>query len=126
MTRFALPLCLLLALPATAQEEGDVDEGLGLMQEGGRMLLRGLIDELGPALEEMEGMSQEMRAAIQALASDMGPALRETIRLIDEIGYYEGPEVLPNGDIVIRRKEDAPPYERPEDAPAPPPEEIEL
>ena len=90
------------------------------------MLLRGLIDELGPALEEMEGMSQEMRAAIQALASDMGPALRETIRLIDEIGYYEGPEVLPNGDIVIRRKEDAPPYERPEDAPAPPPEEIEL
>ena len=38
------------------------------------------------------------------------PAMEELSRLMDDIGNYEmPPERLPNGDILIRRKADAPP-----------------
>ena len=95
------------------------------MREGSRLILRGLIDELGPAIEGMEDMSDEMRDALSSLTSEMGPAMRDLLDLIDEIGNYDAPEVLDNGDILIRRKPDAPPYvapDRPDDAPQDAPE----
>ena len=110
---FALALAATLAGPLAAQDTPG-DEGFDLMQEGSRLILRGLLDELGPALEDMEALSDEMREALQDLTSDMGPALREIMGLIDEVGHYEVPEVLDNGDIIIRRKPDAPPYTSPE------------
>jgi hypothetical protein len=82
----ALTLCLGLALPAAAQEvpgEGgttDMDEGFSLLEEGTRLLLRGLLSEMEPALRELQGALQNLDA-------------------------YHPPEVLPNGDILIRRKE---------------------
>jgi hypothetical protein len=84
-----LALVLVFALPAAAQEpEGDVEEGLDLFSEGTRLLLRGLMDEVGPALRE----------------------LRETLGGIDD---YHAPEVLPNGDIIIRRRTPLVPEETP-------------
>ncbi|KAA9009912.1 hypothetical protein [Histidinibacterium aquaticum] len=121
----AAALTFSVALPAAAQEDEEMNEGFSLMEEGSRLVLRGLVEELGPAIDQMEGLSEEMRDSVRALASEMGPAIRDMVRLIDQAQYYEGPEVLPNGDIIIRRKPDAPPYERPEDAPEPG-EEIEL
>ncbi|SLN47398.1 hypothetical protein [Roseisalinus antarcticus] len=111
-----IPLALIAALavnvpaPVTAQEE---DDGFSLMEEGGRLILRGLMEELGPALEDLEDLPDEMRTAIEALASEAGPAIMEVMRMIDEIRYYEAPEILDNGDIILRRKPDAPPYEAP-------------
>lgn len=99
MTRLAkYPLILALtALPAAAQEEGsDMSEGLNLLSEGTRLLLRGLVDEMEPALKELEG-------------------------LVDDLNAYHPPEVLPNGDIIIRRR--TPIDETPEIEPG---EEIEL
>ena len=41
------------------------------------------------------------------------PMLAELSALIDDVSMYEMPEILPNGDIIIRRRppepEDAPP-----------------
>jgi hypothetical protein len=82
----ALTLCLGLALPAAAQEAGeeggatDMDEGFSLLEEGTRLLLRGLMAEMEPALRDLQGALQNLDA-------------------------YHPPEVLPNGDILIRRKE---------------------
>lgn len=125
MKRIALAaaVSLFVAAPALAQDEdGEVREGFNLMEEGSRLILRGLMEELGPALDEMEGLSGEMRDSVEALVSEMGPAIRQLIRLVDEARYYEPPEVLSNGDIIIRRKPDAPDYEPPEELP----DEIEL
>ncbi len=56
-----------------------MSEGLDLLSEGTRLLLEGLVDELGPALEGLrEGLS--------------------------DLNAYHPPEMLPNGDIIIRRK----------------------
>lgn len=109
----ALALVATLASPLAAQDS-DAEEGFDLMREGSRLILRGLIEEMGPAIEGMEDMSDEMADALRNLTTEMGPALRDLVELVDEIGHYEAPEVLDNGDIIIRRKPDAPPYEAPE------------
>jgi hypothetical protein len=74
----------LSVLPALAQDGDEADsdqmsEGLQLLQDGTRMLLEGLMQEIGPALKDLEGK-------------------------IDDLNAYYPPEVLPNGDIIIRRK----------------------
>ncbi len=90
MTRMiALLLCIAAAGPAAAQQTpsprpdsgtGDsLREGLGLMEQGTRRLLEGLLREFGSAVEGLE------------------EALRD-------LSAYHPPEVLPNGDIIIRRR----------------------
>ncbi|SIO31415.1 hypothetical protein SAMN05444722_1381 [Rhodovulum sp. ES.010] len=109
-------LCLALALAATplpAQDdgpdtgrEGEMREGMELLGEGMRLFFRGLGEELEPALRE--------------LAENMEPALKRLMQIVDDFDAYEMPERLPNGDIIIRRKPDAP-------APEPLPEgEVEI
>ena len=69
----------LLAVPAAAEEDG-LREGFSLLQEGTRMMLRGLMAELEPGLRELQDR-------------------------IGDLSAYHPPEILPNGDILIRRKE---------------------
>jgi hypothetical protein len=85
----------LSALPAAAQE-ADVEEGMDLLSEGTRLLLRGLLAEMEPALRDLRGA-------------------------LDGLNAYHPPEMLPNGDIIIRRK-------TPEEIEATPPDgdEIEI
>ncbi len=75
--RFAFALTLFLALPAMA-EEGSEPEG-NLFDEGMRNLLDRFLADIDPALE----------------------ALREGL---SDLNSYHAPEILPNGDIIIRRK----------------------
>lgn len=62
-----------------------------------------------PVLAEndmMEGLAgQLLRGLIDRITEDIGP-LSEAI---PEIPGYHLPEVLPNGDIIIRRKRELPP-----------------
>lgn len=89
----ALAICA-LAAPAPSDalaQEGDITpdaplfEGLDELAEGMRRLLDGIQDDVAPL---MEGLSEQLRG----------------------LNAYHPPEVLPNGDIIIRRKtpEDAP------------------
>lgn len=106
-------------------EEGEIGEGFSLMEEGARLMFRGIMREMQPAIEDFEGMAKEIQPALEMLASEMGPALMELMRKLDNVRYYEAPEVLPNGDIIIRRRDDAPPYD-PDSPMIEPGEEIEL
>jgi len=98
-----LTLCLTLALaaptPLFAQDaQADPDEGLSLMERGLRQLFEGLMADMEPALGEMAQAVKEME-----------PMLRQLAKLIGDVRYYDPPERLENGDIIIRRKEGAPP-----------------
>ena len=90
MTRHLLTPALIVALglvaplaapgPAAAQSSTDeTEEGLDLLGEGARRLLEGLSEDLSPLLEQLQDQLEGLQA-------------------------YEAPEVLPNGDIIIRRK----------------------
>ncbi|MBU2993900.1 hypothetical protein Q4555_11295 [Octadecabacter sp. 1_MG-2023] len=110
MKHFILAVCLCLPLPALAEEEGDFEEGFSLMEEGAKLLFRGFMNEVEPTLDEFSDLAGELEPALEMLASEMGPALLEMIQTLDSVRYYDTPEVLPNGDIIIRRKPDAPDF----------------
>lgn len=66
---------LFAAYPSFAED----DRGRDLMAEALRLFMKGLLEEMEPAVDGLEG-------------------------LLDDLGAYHAPEVLPNGDIIIRRK----------------------
>lgn len=102
----ALPVALMLAAaPTSAQEEGEgMDEGRSLMEEGARLFWEGIRREMGPALEGLREQTEEMEPALRDFAERMGPALADLMGKIGDLSAYHPPEVLPNGDIIIRRK----------------------
>src|SRR6056297_2535823 len=112
----ALALAL-IPFGAMAQE----DRGTSLMEEGAKLFFRGLMDEMEPALRELEGLAEDIEPAIRSFAEEMGPALRDLMTQVEDWSAYEPPVVLPNGDILLKRKEDAPPLDD-----LPPPEEGEV
>jgi len=75
------------------------------------------MNEMEPAIDDLKGMMEEFGPAMQLFADEMGPVLSEMLSKIDDIKYYEQPEFLPNGDIIIRRSPDAPAWEAPDPAP---------
>jgi hypothetical protein len=91
-------LCLTVAAPAAAQDNGDTERGFDLLREGSRMILEGLMDDMRPMLEEARPFFEE----------EMLPFLESLGSLIDDLSAYEMPERLPNGDIIIRRSPDHP------------------
>lgn len=104
-----VPARLAVADHAPAPQAQD---GPGLMQRGADLLFRQFLDEIGPKLDEMQDGLAEALAALEPLLRDLGA-------LIDDLSRYEAPVILPNGDILIRRRPDAPP-------PSPPGATIEL
>lgn len=92
MFRLLIPLAV-IAAPAFAQDTPE-PEGRDLMSEALRLFTRGFLQEMEPAMDNFSA-------------------------LLDNLDAYHAPEVLPNGDIIIRRK-------TPLDAEDSVPEEIEL
>ncbi|MEM7060780.1 MAG: hypothetical protein AAF557_24635 [Pseudomonadota bacterium] len=119
---FAVLLAGTATVPALAEPPADENpsDGKGLS---------GLLEKFGPQIEELTREMQEdglrdlweqLEPQLEDLQREMEPAWQETLKLMDRFRAmdnprnYQLPEVLPNGDIIIRRREDAPPYEAPE------------
>ena len=99
MRPIALALALTLAAtPAMAQQVPSTPE-LRLPEQLDRDLRR-FMDKMKPLLDE----------TFEAF---------ENLPDIDSLEHYQMPEVLPNGDIIIRRRPDAPPYEAAPEKPEP-------
>lgn len=108
-------VALLAASPAVAQDAeappeipspdaAEPENGLSLMEEGAKLFLRGIMNEMEPALRELEGMANELEPALRDFAEQMGPALRDLFAEVEDWSAYHPPEVMPNGDIILRRK----------------------
>ncbi len=121
MTRL-IPLALAAALaaaPALAQEAA---EEPSLFQRGTELMFRGLLEEMAPPLEELAQLTGQAAPVIEALVDEFGPAIAEVASQIDSITYYEAPAIQPNGDVLMRRRADAPAYVPPAPAEEPAPE----
>ena len=72
----------------------------------------------GAAGSDDRPLSERLDEAFRDLMEQMRPALDELLETlevfegIDDFKHYQRPEILPNGDIIIRRREDAPPLPR--------------
>lgn len=94
-------LVLFFALTfATAVSAQSSDDAPSLMERGAQLLLEGILKELEPALDGFEDMAPQLRD----FAARMGPALVEMLDEVKDWSRYHPPEMLPNGDIIIRRK----------------------
>jgi len=102
-----------LVAPVFAQES-EIEEGMSLIEQGALLFFRGVMSEMEPAIEDFKGIADELAPALRLVFEDMGPALIELMQQIDDIEYYQTPEILPNGDIILRRREDAPDYAPPD------------
>ena len=70
---------------------------------------RGMEAVLDNVLREMQPTFDDMARGLDHARNTFGPALNDLGTLVDDIGNYQAPERLPNGDILIRRRADAPP-----------------
>jgi hypothetical protein len=111
MKRLIATTCLVasLSLPAAAQDS-ETEQGLTLMEQGARLMMRGLMSEIAPALDGLRGSVEEAGPVLGDLIREMGPGLVRFFGEVDDIRHYELPQFLPNGDIILRRKPDAPRY----------------
>lgn len=114
-----------MSLPAyvgLAQDQND--RGLSLMERGAQMFMEGILKEMEPALKEFEGFAEDIAPALRQFAQEMGPKLTELLEEVEDWSAYDAPEILPNGDIIIRRKPDHP--MAPPETPTEPAPQIEL
>ena len=122
MRHAALLTALLLAAPLAAQEtpapdapeEAERSLGSTLIEEGARLFLRGLIEEMEPGLEQLSRGFDEIAPILGTFLYEMGPALTEILNQVDSLANYGPPELLPDGNILIPRRPDAPEWVPPE------------
>ncbi len=90
---FILTAMLVMApVPALAQEEeNNLSRGAELLREGMGLMLEGMLEEMRPLSED--------------LADGWAEGWAKLVELLADFSAYEVPVVLPNGDILIRRKE---------------------
>lgn len=103
-------LALLLAAPLPVAAQTDAPsgaepeappEGQGEMEQGLRLFFDGLRDELEPGLRGLGDLARDAAPLLQGLQDRLGT-------VVDDLDAYEAPEILPNGDILIRRREPLP------------------
>lgn len=89
----------LLASPVAADEKG-----FSLMEEGAKLFFKGIIQEMEPAMDDLQSFADQLEPSVKQFVEQMGPALGELMGKIDDINAYHPPEILPNGDIILRKK----------------------
>lgn len=89
----ALAFCVGLAGPAAAEDEDT--------------------SPLLPDSQELRELGRLAERWMQDFAAEVAPMVERLQALIDDLDSYEAPEMLPNGDIIIRRRNDAPPLANP-------------
>lgn len=114
MKRFALGISLTAALAAPLRAQEAEEDGPTLMERGAQMFFEGLMQEMEPALDDLRGMAEDIEPAFREFWSEMGPAFAQLLGQIDDLSNYHAPEMLPNGDIIIRRKTPLEPEAAPE------------
>ena len=92
-------LCL-ISPPVLAEES----EGKSLMERGAELFFEGLRQEMSPTLDSLRSFADDVGPSMHSFLVEMGPALAEIARDIQDWAAYHPPEMLPNGDIIIRKK----------------------
>ena len=101
-----LPVLALIAALTVPQAQAEENRGRTLMEQGLELFFEGLRDEMEPALNDLRALADDFGPQMGAFLRQMGPALAEILDEVEDWSRYEMPEMLPNGDIIIRRKPD--------------------
>ncbi|MBO9449328.1 hypothetical protein J7426_03605 [Tropicibacter sp. R16_0] len=96
---------LLMTTSLQAQDTGSEPDEKSLMEQGAELFFKGLRQEMEPALESMLEMAEQFGPSMLSFLEEMGPALADLVDEVQDWSAYHAPEMLPNGDIIIRKKQ---------------------
>lgn len=105
----AFLLCLAMTMPASAhvlEESPPLPEDSTPLVDLFERMLRGFMREAEPHMRELE-------RGLEALEPELDRFLQQLRGMVE----YHPPEVLPNGDIIIRRRQPDDEDKEPSDAP---------
>lgn len=95
---------MVLALALAAGGAQAQEDGSDKMRDGLDLFLDGLQEELAPALRGLSELADEAGPALRQFLQEMGPAFADLLGEVQDWSLYHPPEILPNGDIIIRRR----------------------
>ena len=95
---------LVLSVAATVAVAEEDSSGRSLMEEGLELFFKGLQDEMAPTLEGLQSFMDEIGPGVQGFLQEMGPKLGAVFSKVEDWSQYHAPEMLPNGDIILRKK----------------------
>ncbi|WP_227493347.1 hypothetical protein [Paracoccus kondratievae] len=78
------------------------EEAPRTLEEGLENFMRNMLNDAEPLLDQL---GRDMGDTLSAVT----PVLKDIGKLMDDVRNYQAPERLENGDILIRRRADAPP-----------------
>ncbi len=93
-----------LCVPAGLATAEETDTGRSLMEQGMELFLKGLQDEIAPTLDGFSALMEEIGPGLQGFLEEMGPKLGAVLSKVEDWSSYHAPEMLPNGDIIMRKK----------------------
>ncbi|MEM9968972.1 MAG: hypothetical protein AAF755_12850 [Pseudomonadota bacterium] len=102
---FAGAIAVLAFTSPVAAEEAQ-EGGLSMMERGALLFMQGMMREMEPAIEEFSDLAEELAPAMRQFSDQINSHLGSLLENVEDWRAYEAPEFLPNGDIIIRRKQD--------------------
>ncbi len=117
MRMFVSASLVAVALTTQTAAAEDTSDGRSLMERGAELFLEGLQREMAPTLQDLSEFADQLGPSLRSFWVQMGPAISELADKVEDWSAYHPPEILPNGDIIIRRKQPEP--EQPEIGPEP-------
>ncbi|WP_422052634.1 hypothetical protein [Shimia sp.] len=100
----ACVVCVGLCAPAGLATAEETDNGRSLIEQGMELFLKGLQDEIAPTLDGFSALVEEIGPGLQGFLEEMGPKLGAVFSKVEDWSSYHAPEMLPNGDIIMRKK----------------------
>jgi len=97
---FACALAL-AASPVLAESH----DSKSMMERGAELFFEGLRQELEPTLDDLRGMAEQFGPSMRSFIEEMGPAFMEMVDEVKDWTDYHPPEMLANGDIILRKKQ---------------------
>ena len=82
----------------------DSESGRTLMERGVELFMEGLRDEMAPTIENLQGFAEQAGPSMRSFLQEMGPAFAEVLSKVEDWTLYHPPEMLPNGDIILRKR----------------------
>lgn len=97
------------AADQTSPQSGETDGGESGSPDLGAALEKGLGSFFDDLLRDVEPQMEAIGRSLGAKVNEFAPVFDDIGAMMDDLGNYQAPERLANGDILIRRKPDAPP-----------------
>jgi hypothetical protein len=107
--RLFSPLLTVAALTAFVAAAQVYEPPKAEQPESGNSVESGIEQFLNRLLGEAQPHLDRLGRDLGETLGSVGPVFQDIGKLMDDVGNYQAPERLENGDILIRRRADAPP-----------------